>query len=649
MSERKLDSYFINANYEYHKMSQDLQQRLKPDVSAEVMALIHKKTDEAMEEVWTRLQRRYEKLQELEDSFPEKPTKEDHSLYLKEFFRLTDPGVVSADLKEALKFDFIEREYRQFIDKMSAQEYGEIFKRYTYPSHFFNGLKAAILHHIQQLTSALKTYAEMIGKHAILLDSINQGKKGKAFIKGGASLVGMLVGIPFAGAGVGALMGGNDETRINDSLNKVFKNWNIYIDRFNEFLSSLEENYRLAMMTIYGGTILRVNDQLGALHFTFEQMALLSCHYTLTITDKERKDTKKWIEETTAGIRELIKRKSWREAIKVSKELLQIISKRPITARTELYDGKSGIYIANLFYYAAFQEALLEEYRNGHVDSFYQTVQKLYKELPLLVRDQHLEADFSSSGELVFRFVKAALQKGKPEDLRIVLEYLQRVSERLENGMGYMGEVPETTGDFFKEYKTYIILEKFLSDVFSINIDEDNDEPDIHLSRNSLKELRKIDGEIGTEDELTKYLKKQYLKSFLLPWKSYSFKWMVSNKKKIISVVIAALLLFFGIKYEDPIIELGKNKLEAFRSHEAEGRAETQTDPILLRITSEYGNIRSQPSLDSQIVQSINQAETLHYLNEKQKDNEGRSWLRVKLSNGKQGWVSGKITERIEE
>ncbi|MGF2614538.1 SH3 domain-containing protein [Rossellomorea vietnamensis] len=647
MAERKLESYFINANYEYHQMVQDLQQCLNPEVSSEVIALVQKMTDEAMTGVWDRLQQRYEQLRELEDSFPEKPEKEDQSNYLKEFFRLTDPGMVAADLKQALNFDSLEEEYREFIGSMSTQEYGEIFKRYTYPAHFFNGLKAAVLHHIDQLTSALKTYAEIIGQHAILLDSIHQGNKDKAFIKGGASLLGMLIGIPFAGAGVGALMGGNDETRINGSLNKVFGNWNTYVDHFNEFLGSLEENYQLAMMTIYGGTILRVNDQLEALHFTFEEMALLSCNYSLTLTKKERKDTREWVEETTAGITELIKRKSWREAIKVSKELIQIISQRPITARTELYDGKSAMYIANLFYYSSFQEALLEEYRNGHVDSFYHTVQKLYKELPLLVKDKDLETDYSPSGELVFRFVKEALKRGNQEDLRVFLEYLQRISERFDNRKGYIGEFTDTASDFSKEYKTYLALEKFLSDVFSIELDIHNDDPEIHLSRSSLKELRKIDKEIGDEDELTRYLKKQYLKSFLIPRKKISFNWLASNKKKVISAAILALLLIFGMKYADPIIERSKNGLAALQSNEAEVTAEEQTELITLRITSEYGNIRSNPSLDSDIVQSVNQTEELQYLNEEQQDTEGRSWFHVKLSTGEQGWISSKITERI--
>lgn len=555
MAVKKLNAYFVDSNSEYEKILQDLQHGLKREVSEEVVALVQMKTDEAMEQVWQMLRSRYDDLKKLEDSMPDKPTKEDQNHYLKEFFRLTDPGRVSEDLKKALKFDFIEGDYRKFIDKMKTQEHGEIFKRYLYPISFFNGLREAILHDIGELTSSLKIYTETMGKHAILLNDINKGKREKAFIKGGASLLGMLVGIPFAGAGVGALLGGDDGRKINDSLNKVFNNWNIYIDQFNKFLKILEGNYRLAMMTIYGGTILRVNDHFKALHFTFNEMALLSGHYSLTLTDTERKETEEWFLETIEGIKALIKRKGWKEAVMVSKELFSTMRKRPITARTELYDGKSAIYLAHLYYYIAFQEALLEEYKNGHIQSFYSTVLKLYKELPLLLQEKDIDDDFSSTAELLFRFVKLALKNDKSQDLIVIIDYLKRIDRRFETEGPFIGEVPKTIKEFTKEFGSFIVVDQFIHDYLSIEeIPSENPEPEVHLSRKSLKVLRKIDAEIGMDDEFSSYLKKEYIKTTLMPWRGLSsFKWLGKNKKGIALLLLSILLLFTGIKYSEVI------------------------------------------------------------------------------------------------
>jgi Bacterial SH3 domain len=651
MAVRQLDSYFINANYEYHQIAQDLKHRLNNGVSEEVIAFVQAKTNEAMEQVWGILHSRYEDLRVLEDSMPDKPTKEDQSNYLKEFFRLTDPGRVSHNLKEALKFASIESDYLNFVNEMSGQEYGEVFNRYTYPSHFFNGLKRAIVYHIDQLTAALKEYAEMIGKHAILLDTLNKGKRDKAFIKGGASLLGMLVGIPFAGAGIGALMGGNDETQINDSLNKVFNNWNTYIDQFNKFINSLEENYRLAMMTIYGGTIIRVSDQFQAMEFTFAEMSLLEYRYYLALTDKEKRETREWIEETTEGVTELIRRKSWKEALSVSQKLFHIVKQRPITARTEFQEGQSGLYLAHLYYYSSYQEALLEEYKNDHLDSFYITAKKLYNELPLLVQDKDLAKNFSTSDHLLIRFIKEALKRKETEDLKVTLKYFQRVEERVEREGYYLGELPGSIKDFSQQFKAYLLIEKFLEEVYSIrDSNEDQDEPHVHLSRKSLKELKSIDDEIGIRDELSAYIKKEYIKSILMPWRGVSFAWLKEYKKRLAGILLIITLLFSGVTYGNELLNYSKNVLGKFSWPFASEASTTQEQPLIyMQITSEFGNIRSEPSLTSDVVYSADSSDKLQFQNEEQKDQDGRIWFKVQTSDGNEGWISSKITKKIKE
>ncbi|XXM71359.1 SH3 domain-containing protein [Lysinibacillus sphaericus] len=652
MGVRQLDSYFINANSEYHQIEQDLKHRLNTSVSEEVIAFIQVKTNEAMEQVWGILHARYEDLKRLDESMPDKPSKEDQTNYLKEFFRLTDPARVSADLKTAIKFTSIESDYMDFIKAMSGQEHGEIFKRYTYPSEFFNGLKNAIVYHIDQLTAALKEYAEMIGKHAILLDTLNKGKKEKAFIKGGASLLGMLVGIPFAGAGVGALMGGNDEDQVNDSLNKVFTNWNTYIEQFNKFINSLEENYRLAMMTIYGGTIIRVSDQFHAMEYAFAEMSLLEYQYYLTLTDKEKKESGKWIEETTAGVTELLKRKSWKEALRVSQKLFHIVKQRPITSRTELQDGKSGLYIAHLFYYSSYQEALLEEYRNGHLDSFYSMTKQLYNELLLLVQDKDLEKSFSTSGHLLFRFVKEALKRKEMNDLSIVSAFFQRVEDRGRKEGYYLGELPGSPKEVSEQFKAFMLIEEFLEKVYSIGDSHgDEDGPDVYLSRKTLKELKMIDDGIGVRDELSAYIKKEYIKSILMPWRGVSFTWYKQNKKRLAGFLLIIALLFSGVTYGKDLLTYSKNVLGKFSwPFSSEASTPEEGQPVnYMQITSEFGNIRSEPSLTSAVVYSADSSDELQFLNEKQKDQDDRIWFKVQAGDGTEGWISSKIIKKVEE
>lgn len=652
MAQRKLEDFFIDATHEYQTIVRDLQTRLKQSVYEEILAFVQMKTDEAMEQVWGKLQNRYEKLNQLEESMPDEPTKEDQNQYLKEFFRLTDPSRVSVDLQEALKFSELEGEYLAFIEKMSTQEYGEIFNRYKYPSPFFSSLKQAILHDIDLVTVTLKTYTETIGKHALLLNDMNKSAKDKAFIKGGASLLGMLVGIPFAGAGVGALMGGNDQSKVNTSLNKVFSNWNTYIEQFNHFLKRLEDNYRLGIMTLYGGTLLRVNDQLKVHHFIFAELALVSGEYLLTITEDERIETEQWVKETTAGITTLIKQKRWKEAITVSMKLFQTVNQRPITARSELYEAKSTLYITHLYYYLAFQEALLEEYKTGHIETFYKTAKNLYSELLLIIQDKDIDQHFSRSGILLFRYVKEALKRGELDDLKIIEDYLDRVGDRWEREGPYIGEFAHLKGEI-AEFKSFVIIEEFISKLKKKKTKsyEKDQDTKVKLKRKHIKELMKIDAEIGPSDELSQFLRSKYLRSILLPFGENTFKWKAVHKKKLSISLVAGTLLVVGLTFHKEVISYGKeqfSKLTWFQSEKVE--FVPSKDPIShLKITTDYANVRTSPSLQAQIVHTVNGSDTLTFSNEEKQDEEGRTWYHIQLPDGREGWISSTITKKIEE
>lgn len=650
-SQARLEAFFTNPHREYQDIIIDLQKRLHNDICQEIVAFVEMKTNKAMEQVWNRLKNRYNELSKLEETMPDNPTKEDQNHYIKEFFRLTDPSKVSWDLQDALKFDKLEKEYLDFIKQMATQEYGELFKRYVYPSPFFHAVRNGILHHIVVLTDSLKTYTEAIGNHALLLDELNRGKRDKAIIKGGATLLGMLIGVPFAGAGVGALMGGNDHTQLTNSLEKVFTKWNSYIANFNHFLKELEDHYRLAMMTIYGGTILRVNDQLNVYHYTFQTMALISGHYYLTITESERKDTEDWMRETTSGIQKLILQKNWQNAIKVSMELFQIVKQRPVVARAELYDGKSALYIAHLYYSISYQEALLQEYRNGHKDSFFETCKKLYSEMPLLILDSDIDHKFSKQAHLLFRFIKEGLQRGRLEDLKVVVSYLQRIVNRWETEGSYLGENAPSIRQIKEESKALLLAEQFLEDVLGIALGNEDSakEPRIHFTTRQLKELLEIDNEIGTPDELTQYLKSLYIKSFLFPWRNFSLDWVASHSKKLMAAVLAGVLISGGVTYGPEIYDLSKERvssLQMFQDNEQEQLYAKTPEQAYITLTVFRANIRETPSLNGKVITVVGNTEKILYLNEKQIGDDGENWYFVKLPDGNQGWISSTVSEK---
>lgn len=650
-SQKTLETFFLNSTDEYHYIESDLNKRLLPDVREEIIAYVQVKTDEAMDKVWGRLKKRYVAVSELDDTMPKKPTAEDRSRYLKEFFKLTNPEAVSKDLQEALKFDKMEVEYNEFINQMKFQEYGELFARYLYPSNFFNSLKRSILIHVDKLVASLKRFTDAIAEHAWTLDDIQKENKENAFIRGGASVLGMLVGIPFAGAGIGALMGNSSKERVQNSLQHVFDGWNKYIDDFNWFYKTLETNYRLAMMTIYGGTLLRVNDQLGTFNYTFESMALLSCNYSVTLTEKERRDTEKWLDESSGHIKQLLNRRYWQEALKVSIQLFNIIKERPVLARAELSNNTSPIYIASKYHYLSFQEALLEEYKNGHSKEFFATTHKLYEELPLLIQDKDIDPEFSKQGELLFRFIKQALKEANTEALKVIPSYLTRVSKRWETEGYYAGEYNDSVRELLEQSKAFFLAEMFLENVLDITDDQNGDESgqSLHLTVKQLKELKKVDASIGQPDKLTKYIQSQYIKSFLFPWRNISFDWMAKYRKKTILLILVTLLVYGGFAFGPKVYDFSKEKyssIEMFFAKQKASREGVESNPVFITLTVDYANIRETPSLEGAVVTTVGATDEIEYLNEDQMDSRGTVWHKVMLTNGSEGWISGAITTK---
>lgn len=642
MRTKKLEDYFINANEEYSKIEKDVRKHLNQSVSEEVITFVDALTDEAINRIWDRLSTRYEALNKLDETFPEKPKEEDRTRYLSEYFRLTNPRDVSKDFIDALNLNFMEEEYRKRLERLSDGEYGEIFNRYMYTSSFFNGLTVSILQSIKDLTNALNSFARELVRHSKRMETIRQKGKEKAWIKGGASLLGLMIGIPFAGAGVGALMG-SDKDSVNQSLNQVFNGWGSYVNRFQAFFGSLEENIRLAMVTLYGGTVLRANEQLSGLHFELEWLSIEKGLYDLTLTEEEREETSAWMNETTSGIQALLDKKNWMGAITASKELLTIISRRPVTARTILLDGRSALYAAHLSYFDSYKEALLTEYRNGHIDQFYYTTQALFKELPLLIQDADLQG--SSQAQLIWRYAKEAVRKGNTKDLTIVLEYLTRVFNRIESEGYYEGEVPESGEERSKTLGPYTILDRFVKKSLGPGSSPLGRES-LPLSRSALKELKKIDAEVGSKDELSRFLTKLWFWSLFSSGETKALIWMKSYWKKFLTTASVAGIICSGLVFHDELYHSGKNLIARFSPAQDQQQTVTES-PIKLKITTEYANVRSNPSLEGSIIANVNGEDRLTLLDERKKDDEGREWLKVKLANGNSGWISNRIVKEV--
>ncbi|WP_087974186.1 SH3 domain-containing protein [Oceanobacillus rekensis] len=636
----KIEQFFRDTQLEIDHMKKDLQANLQPNVTEELLLFAKHQTGLMMDSVWQNIGWRYNQLQDLDAYFPENPSAEQQQEYRKNFFRLTDPGSISNDLKKALKLDDFELEYWHFINTMEQKEYGAIFKRYEYPEDFFAAIKKGIFNHIEALVGALQRYAEALGKHALILKEMKASQGEKAIIKGSATALGLLVGLPFVGAGVGALLGGNDRSKIADSLGTISKDWNTYEQQLHQFLNRLEEHLELAILAVYGGTILRVNEQLKTLNLQIQNLAMDDYGYILELTPDERLNIYEWVREATAGIQSLIKQGRFQEAIQVANKFHAAVKKHPVVGRDRIEGKLSTLYIAHQHTFMAYEEALLTEYRNGHMDSFYQMAKQLLGELYLLVNNKHL---YTVQEELLFRFLKEALKRKQHEDIKLTTEYTKRVEERMEKYQLYAGELTERSTpeelalQFNDDYKGYIAIEQFMEEVLGMDVGESEGDNPI-LTRKQWKQLIEIDASIGQVDAFTVFLRKKL-------WK-YAGRKFNKHKRKIAATAAAIMIGVTGLQYGDDVYSYGSNKLASVEWTAWIGGSEEQAQAKeVFQINTDYGNIRKDASLDAQIVTVVSRDMDLVSLLEIRTDGEGREWYLVEAPDGVQGWISSGIVE----
>ena len=211
---------FQHTTHRYKNIKLELRKHLPEEVAGEVIAFVGVKTEEKFDEIWGFVSKRYERLNALYDSFSENDTKAERNKKLQRFFELTKPKDVIDELKEIIRFEEIEKDYKHMIDSLSNGLYGEVFNQYQFDSNMFDFFKHGLLIDLKNLTGKLEKYTEHVGKHILLLQQIQESKKSKGFVKGGFSALGMLLGVPFMGTAAGALMGAGQEGQQSESIQK---------------------------------------------------------------------------------------------------------------------------------------------------------------------------------------------------------------------------------------------------------------------------------------------------------------------------------------------------------------------------------------------------------------------------------------------
>ncbi|MED4353956.1 hypothetical protein P9265_16710 [Schinkia azotoformans] len=372
-------------------------------------------------------------------------TDEERREIIKKFFTLTYPKSLTDDLHSALHFREIKTNYNKFIENMSKNEFGDIFRRYNFDIDVFNFFTHGLLGNIDTTLNALEDYSKKVVEYYQLVDNIHRSKTGKSIFKAIATGVGLLSSIPFLGMAARSLIG-DDKKRLEKTLDDIEEKLENYRKQLRHFLNDLEQRYSLLLYTIYGGTLLRVNEHFHSNNIEFNSMNLSSLQYTLKLVKEEEINAKQWAQRAVENIKSLLEKDLLHEARIVSNRFFQVIENNS-PLKTVVLENKSIMYLSNLYKYATLSRIALE-IKKQDKKKFLDIVSELFKQMPYVINDKDLAGVKAIPPvELLMQFIYTSnnITTNLVDIWKPVLDYYERMIIRVEKGANeiHPGEIDQ--------------------------------------------------------------------------------------------------------------------------------------------------------------------------------------------------------------
>lgn len=608
---------------------------------------------------------RFIEINKVAEKLPSQPSKKQYDKFVQHILSLAEPSEIAGEMELVVNNDDIYDYYRDFLKRSDQDAFHQLYMKCSFPKNTVLLLNQLAMVQIKESIDQLNNYIKSLQSHNKLIKQIQEKRKDDSILKTGASIIGLGLGIPFLGMGLGALLSSGDKQKIQQSLGNIFNNIDFLEESLYKTVDKLGESIYLLFLTLIGGTFISVNNALKTQNIYIEKMTEENV-VIYSLTPEEKKKFENWFQVSITGITALVKEKQWHEAIRIVKEMHQIIADKPIHSYHEILPGKSALYIAHVYYYAVYQEALLAEYRAGHIESFLKQSQAFLDTLILYPLEKDFPAFAANPSVFLFLYVKQSMSH-RPNQLYWSEKASEYISKRHEN-IVLMGEYGENPKDYAKNMTHFFIVAQFYDEINKTGfIKSERKYVELMyqaMTDEKINQLIAIDQLFNHPDQFSDFL--QTLSSRTKKAKRAPFiRWSV---RLIVATSMIALLLIFSKplisklgnttniigeklsqsvsyvdeKWEDLKFNTSEIWSSIFQNDEVTEDIQ-QLGTIL--ITEPTVNIRETPSLNGKVIATGYTGETYSFLNEEQVDVDGVTWLTIKLADGETAYISKKVAK----
>ncbi|EJR11329.1 S-layer protein [Bacillus paranthracis] len=425
----------------YLETKKQLYEQLTHNVAEEIESFVERVGEALFQKIHESIEKRNKMLEEEVFKPLQNPdNKEMYSQYITRFFQLTQVGEIRDELKGILNFPYLGKVYYEFLEEISKNQHGHLFKKLYFTGNVFEGLKKRMNLSMDTTIKNFQNYYEAYGQYTELLRDIQSRLPGKKFVQLVSQIMASLImgfGGSFLVKGLAKLLD-PDALKIVNAQENVRQMWDKYNEQLKVDLEQLKTHYKYVQLSLYGGAFVTVNKQLKKSGIEFQKLYLQDNVYKLQLIKGEQGQVVTWAIETISHIQSLLQKKEIDKAVQVSNQFYQHVSKYPIMERTIIKNGKSIKYYANLLKFAALMCKSLELCEKEK-DTFITFTAELFKQLPMVVHDHDLRnLGLMTKTEFTMKFLHHGLKEN--QKLNLILDYEMRMVKRKDEHDLYPGE-----------------------------------------------------------------------------------------------------------------------------------------------------------------------------------------------------------------
>jgi len=636
----QIEQLFQHPPPEIQRLERDLKKEFGTELLFYIKKMANDMTADYHDECAGVLLGRFVEMNKRLKNLPKKPSKEQRDEMMQELLHLAEPAKISGEIQQVINNTDVYEHYQTFITMLEKDIYYELYQKYAFTKEAVVKLNQSAFVHMQSAMEQLNSYIESLRQHNFLVQEIQENQSTNQVLKVGASILGMGVGIPLLGAGLGKLLSSGNKEKIQDSIGNIFNHIEILEDALYTAVKKLGDSIYLLFLILVGGTFISVNKALYSEHGRIKEMTSEQAIVYVLLNDEAYR-FEKWYDTSIVGIARLAQQARWQEAIVVVKRMHEQVAAMPIHARHCIRPNQSALYLTHVHYYAVYQESLLAEYRSGHVDSFLTNGEKFLNTIILFPLAKDFPAFASPPAQFIFLYIKHYMEKhnGRLSWMENAEKYIK---ERHNSPYLLNGEYGNNPADYAENTTAFYVADNFYvtheNIKYSNRIKKREEQQYLSLiSEEDINKLVEIDAAIKHPDALTDYLgtlygrHKKAKRAPLIKW-----AWRLG---------IVAVLLIIMLTFSNSIFEklqssktfIGEKWSAVFMKDEVEHKV------MNVKIAEHMVNIRKAPSLQGSVIATGYANETYVFLDEEQLDNDGVTWLTIQLADGRTGYVSKKV------